>query len=346
MTSSIERERLDVDAVRDRERRRRLSAFLLAKRRGVAPSVTHVGDYARRENRVGGPFLQDEIAEALGVSMPWYAALELGSSIRPTSALLDRTATLFALSDEERVTLFRLGLRESVAPLDVPRQLAEAAAPSTYAAAPRSPAEIDDAAYELARIRERYHLTGAAEGGAARPRIVESWDRCRTFGVDPDTKRAPVHENVDELREANARLLRAADPILVYLADAFAGTGYAVIVSDAHGVLLDLAGDLDVRRTLSRLEYEVGNDWSEAAAGSNAIGTSIVDNRALQMFAAEHFCEGAVSFTCTAAPIYDPETRAITGVLDISGSYRLARPHLIGVVMQFALEIEERLGLL
>jgi glycerol kinase len=52
-----------------------------------------------------------------------------------------------------------------------------------------------------------------------------------------------------------------------------------------------------------------------------------------------------VTLTGTAAPIWDPTTREIVGVLDITGSYRLVRQHLIGVVMQATLEIEETLAL-
>jgi transcriptional regulator of acetoin/glycerol metabolism len=52
-----------------------------------------------------------------------------------------------------------------------------------------------------------------------------------------------------------------------------------------------------------------------------------------------------VRLTGTAAPIYDPATRSIAGILDITGSYELVRQHLIGVVMQATLEIEERLAL-
>jgi DNA-binding XRE family transcriptional regulator len=336
----------DLDAARDRERRRRLSAFLLGKRQAVASCTTHVADYARREDRVGHPFGQDEVAEALDVSREWYAALEVGSSIRPSTALLDRTATLFALSDDERVTLLRLGIREGAGALTPLRAIAQTAAPGAFVSALRSLGEIESTAYELACIRERYHLTGAARGGAARPRIVESWERCRALGVDPTRTNVPTRDDVEALREVNERLVRAADPVLVRLADAFGGTGYVVVLSDPHGYLIDLAGDLDVRRAFSRLEFDIGNDWSEAAAGTNAIGTAIADKRPLQMFAGEHFCEGTVRFTCTAAPIYEPRTRMIAGVVDISGSYRLARPHLLGVVMQAALEIEEHLALL
>jgi hypothetical protein len=55
----------------------------------------------------------------------------------------------------------------------------------------------------------------------------------------------------------------------------------------------------------------------------------LADGRPLQLMAAEHFCDGWRPFTCTA--------------LDISGDYRLVRRHLVGMVVECAYEVEERL---
>jgi transcriptional regulator with XRE-family HTH domain len=347
VTSALaESEASDGDAQRDYARRRRLAAFLLERRQGVKSDAQRVGPYARRDNRVGRPFTQEEVAEALDVSRQWYAALEMGSSIRPSTALVERIATLYALDADERVTLLRLAIREFAPVLGItPKPLNDPQNPTPFAAALRSPAAIDEAAYRLADIRERYHLTGACDGAPARPRIVHSWERCRRLAVEPTRKRAPIRDDLAERRERNERLLRAADPVVMHLADQFTGTGYVIVVTDADGLLLDLAGDLDARRKLERIDFVRGGDWSEAAVGTNAIGTAIADVRPLQLLAAEHFCDAPLPFTCTAAPICAPGTREIVGVLDITGAYALVRPHLLGVVMQSALEIEERLAL-
>jgi len=337
----------DLDLRRDEERRKELAAFLYGKRQRVDPSAACVGTYARRQNRIGRPFTQEEAAEALDVSRQWYAALEMGSSVRPSTALIDRIATVFALRDDERLTLYSLAIREFAFCLPSKPTILEGPSPSTaYAAAIESPAQIREAAYLLAQARDQYVLTGTAVGTSARSRIIESWDRCRRLGVDPSLKRAPIYGDLAERRAANERLLAAADPVLVHLADQFIGTGYVVVITDVDGRLLDVAGDLDARRRLSRIEFEPGSDWSEAAAGTNAIGTALADRRPLQLLAAEHFCDAPQPFTCTAAPICAPTTRKIVGVLDITGSYELVRPHLVGIVMQSALEIEERLALL
>lgn len=247
------------------------------------------------------------------------------------------------MAPEMEKRLFRLAIREFAVPLTSTSVLLGGASPdSAYVAAIRGPTDIDATATELARLRERYHVGGTS--GAMRPRIAQSWLRCRDLGVNPSRADAPMGASVDDLLTANERLLRAAGPIVRHLADEFAGTGYAVAVTDPQGYVLEVAGDLDLRLSLSRFNFDRGGDWSEPAIGTNAIGTAIADRRALQVLGAEHFCEAPVRFTCTAAPIFAPASSEIVGVLDISGSYKLLRPHLVGVIMQAALEIEEQLS--
>jgi len=336
----------EMDERRDRVRRTQLAALLVRKRRDVDPHAKHVGGYVRSDERIGRPFTQEEAAEALATSAPEYGALETAAPADASAELLDRIAALFSLRDDERAMLFRLAIRNFAVALTSTSLLLDGPSPnSAYVTAIASSSDIDAAARELTRIREQYH-EGGTSGGAVRPRIADSWRRCRELGVDPNLKNAPLHDAVDDLRSANERLLRAAGPTVARLTDDFAGTGYVVVVTDGRGRLLDLAADRDLRRVAARLNFACGGDWSEAAIGTNAIGTAIADRRPLQLLGGEHFCDAPIPFTCTAAPIYAPASGEIIGVLDISGAFELVRPHLVGVIMQAALEIEERLALL
>jgi transcriptional regulator of acetoin/glycerol metabolism len=255
---------------------------------------------------------------------------------------------------EERTTLFDLAIpelelgnaaRAASAPASRSRTgtILDDLPPCLASATAGCSAGIESAAHSLARARQHY-LAGTTGGLPTRSRIVASWNRCRRLGIDPDRKAAPYCGDLDERRRANAGLLRAAGPVVAYLADQFAGSGFVIVVTDADGVALELAGDLDTRRSLSRVDIEAGGDWSEAGAGTNAIGTALADRRPMQAWASEHFCEGPTALTCTAAPICVPGEREFAGALNVSASYKLVRPHLLGVVMQAALEIEEQLA--
>lgn len=207
--------------------------------------------------------------------------------------------------------------------------------------------DIDSAATAFAQDRERFLTCGSVTSPLTRTRILRSWGRSSALGVDSERHcvqyAARRDVEIAERREVCERVLRAGRDVLRYLSDRFCGTGYAVALTDASGCLLHLDAELQVRRRLAKFSFEPGGDWSESAAGTNAIGTAIADGRPIQLMGAEHFCAGWRYFTCTAAPIRDPDTGDCVAVLDVTGDYRLVRRYLVGAMLESALEIEEGL---
>lgn len=326
-----------------------LSTFIKEHRLRVNPESRRLGPWDRLPSRRGKPVTQEEVAESIGVSRVWYATLESQAGVRTSPALLDRLATALTLTTDERASLFNIALPElklenasaSSAPYvsDTQAQRQTAFAPMMTL-----PKHIEDAARAFSRMRERYLDIGSADESTLRPRIMNSWNRCRTSEVNPNKKHAPYCKDINERRVTNERLLRAADAIVFYLAGQFDDRGYVIFVSDPHGNLLKTVGCLSDLRKFSRHGIEEGCDLSEAGFGTNAVGTAIADQRPMQLLAGEHFCEGATWFTCSAAPIFVPGQRETAGVIDLSACYQVARPEVLGVVMHAALEIEERLA--
>jgi transcriptional regulator of acetoin/glycerol metabolism len=58
---------------------------------------------------------------------------------------------------------------------------------------------------------------------------------------------------------------------------------------------------------------------------------------------AEHYCDGWLGLTCTAVPIRSASSTDIVGVLDVTADYRQIRPHLLGMLSDYAVEIEQAL---
>lgn len=213
-----------------------------------------------------------------------------------------------------------------------------------------SPAEIERTARHLTAIRDGYLTTGTLASYIPRPLILQSWQRCQAMQVNPGTRIATLaiaHETeLQDLLAANELLIRAASPVMSYLIDFFADSGYAVVLSDASGCLLQVVGDAAIIRRLTRIDFVPGGKWSEQAAGTNAIGTTIADGHVVQLMAAEHFCDGWQDLTCTATPIRHPATGEIIGTLNITGNYRLIRPFLTSFLVASSLEIQQELRLL
>lgn len=89
-----------------------LRSFLRQARARISPLAPNLGPQARLPLRHGRIVSQEELAECIGVSRVWYAKLEAGIALRPSTALLDRLATALMLNPEERRTLFNLAVTE------------------------------------------------------------------------------------------------------------------------------------------------------------------------------------------------------------------------------------------
>jgi DNA-binding XRE family transcriptional regulator len=332
-----------------------LGAFLKQLRQQVDRHVLTLGPYRRLPDRLGKAVTQEEVAEALEVTRTWYALIE-AENARASPALLDRIGTIFALDAHDRLVLFQLGIpglaTSRPEPPDGTRTLNALSSQSLtrLGLTIGSLSEIEHTAKRLASLRATFLSEGDAQSLPVRARIVNSWTRCLAAGIDAAQRTAPLCFTRDaelaELREENERLLRAARGVVAYLTTELADSGYAVVLVDRKGCILELTGDADVRRRLERLMFLPGGLWSEAAAGTNAVGTALADGRPFQLLAGEHFCDGWQDYSCTAAPIRDPRSFEIVGLIDITGNYKLIRSHLLPLIMQCAFLIEEELTLL
>ena len=84
------------------------------------------------------------------------------------------------------------------------------------------------------------------------------------------------------------------------------------------------------------MNFAVGALWSESGAGTNAIGTALAADHAVQVFAAEHFNEVVQAWTCAAAPVHDPDTGEVLGVIDLTSKMSTVHPHSFAVAVATA----------
>ncbi|MEY2440732.1 MAG: hypothetical protein QOJ46_158, partial [bacterium] len=175
--------------------------------------------------------------------------------------------------------------------------------------------------------------------------IVDSWLRSREAGVDP-TGRLPARSIV-ELDGARAMwdehpLQEASRLIEQCMAETLLDADNLLVVSDADGMLLSISGDTRLRnRAADDMNFVEGALWSESSAGTNAIGTAVAAGHAVQVFAAEHFTEPVQRWTCSAAPVIDPDTGKIVGIIDLTGDFSVVNPLSLAVVVATARAVEE-----
>ncbi len=192
----------------------------------------------------------------------------------------------------------------------------------------------------------QYVENGNIDIGILRPEVANSWQRCRNLKVDP-FRENESGVNQLELRQrlyAKQRLMQAARPFMENLYNFVRASGFQVILTDEFGFLLDVLGDTEIVSQTRQVDLCPGGDWSEASKGTNAIGTAIAERKPVQIHAWEHFSQQLHFLTCSAAPIFDPEG-ALIGVLDITGDYRYANSHTLGMVVAGVNAIENQLSL-
>ena len=103
-------------------------------------------------------------------------------------------------------------------------------------------------------------------------------------------------------------------------------SGVVVAVGDAAGRLLWVEGDAHVRALTGGMGFVAGTSWSEEAVGTSAPGTALRLDRSVQIRGAEHFNRLVQPWSCTAAPVHDPETRRLIGVIDVTGGDEVVTP--------------------
>ncbi len=177
--------------------------------------------------------------------------------------------------------------------------------------------------------------------------IHESWRRCQESSVNPYTTRINMvldEKALGELLKRNADLIETSRPFMQNLYGFVRGSGFVVALFDERGYLLEVIGDADVVERIKRGNFVPGACWSEEEAGTNGCGTVLKMDRPVQVFATEHYCVNSHKWTCSGAPIHDPDGDLI-GVIDMTGPYLNANPHTLGMVAAAAYAIENDMRL-
>ncbi|WP_067196043.1 GAF domain-containing protein [Microbacterium sp. XT11] len=161
-----------------------------------------------------------------------------------------------------------------------------------------------------------------------RPLVRESWERSWRGRVGPEG--APSLELAeDELERYRIThpLASAMDMIRsLLLPGEVQDSGVIVAVGDQAGRLLWVEGDHRVRSLTGNMGFVEGANWSEDVVGTAAPGTALLLGESVQIRGAEHYNRLVHPWSCTAAPVRDPETQRVLGVIDITGGDEVVTP--------------------
>lgn len=170
---------------------------------------------------------------------------------------------------------------------------------------------------------------GAGRGGASLtdPKaanesvIVRSWGRCwDDYRIDRSTRSDPAvveQQRLNECVDRYGEFVQLARAEMHTLYQQIAGSGYALLLTDADGLILDYVGDPTLKRTFQSAGLWRGAIWSEANEGTNGVGTCIAERRPVTVHRDQHFRSRHNMLSCSGAPILDAHGE-LFAVLDAS----------------------------
>jgi transcriptional regulator of acetoin/glycerol metabolism len=176
---------------------------------------------------------------------------------------------------------------------------------------------------------------------SVREAIAKSWKRSRLSGVKPGQFAPPY---IVTGAEQDHRLLRAARPVLQRLGEQLSDCKISLAVTNPHATIAERwVTNRHLERQLDRIMLAAGFSYAEEHVGTNAIGTALEQGGSVAVAGGEHFADAFQDMGCAAAPIHDPRTGRVLGIIDLTSMDRNFNPVMLPVVLQAAADVEQRL---
>ncbi|MFP5022389.1 sigma-54-dependent Fis family transcriptional regulator [Pseudonocardia phyllosphaerae] len=176
--------------------------------------------------------------------------------------------------------------------------------------------------------------------GAVPDHVAASWRRSVSHGVCPSAVQSPYFDALD----FDSRLVRCAEPVMEQLAEQIGEIPMCVALTDGKArILARKDGSRSFARVTDRVYFAAGFGYAEESVGTNGVGTVLGSGRPVHIVGAEHYVDMLQPFACTGAPVHDPFTGRIEGVLDISCFADHSSPVLFSLVRSAAARIERNL---
>lgn len=162
--------------------------------------------------------------------------------------------------------------------------------------------------------------------GGPRPEVARSWHRSARH-VAPDRGQAPmVAEDRAGERWRESPLSAAVAALGDELPRIVTSGGFIAAVTDEHGTILFTHGSHWMRDRAAKVHFAPGGCWDERSIGTNALALALSSAAPCEVFSAEHFSQALHDWVCYSAPIIEPRTGRMHGVIDLSTTWDRAHP--------------------
>lgn len=202
---------------------------------------------------------------------------------------------------------------------------------------------------DIARAWESFTDCGDVHASkAVRQVIRQGWLKSRDSGIRPDIERARTVISELEIEEKirTEDLGRAGVPVLEELSDCLKDTQHVIVLADPAGRIFYSVGHRQVQDKLEHINFRPGGAWSEQDVGPNGVGTPLSIGRPEVVMGHEHYCQGWHPWVCYGAPILDPATQKILGVVDITGPVKNVNWEAMALAISVAHSVQSGVSVL
>ncbi|AXY09596.1 sigma-54-dependent Fis family transcriptional regulator [Bacillus anthracis] len=183
---------------------------------------------------------------------------------------------------------------------------------------------------------------GVLDSNRINERISESWHRCKQANVNPHmNKGQKILSSIffQDQKKKSEIFLDIAIPQIQHMRKTIDELQMMALLIDPDGYVLSLSGNKQTLKRAKHINFVEGVKWTEAAVGTNAIGTALQIEEAIMISGTEHYSVASHSWSCAAAPIHNDDGKLI-GVLDFSCPIEFSHPYMLGMVTSIAHAIE------
>ncbi|MBP7666584.1 MAG: hypothetical protein KA774_07045 [Burkholderiaceae bacterium] len=197
----------------------------------------------------------------------------------------------------------------------------------------------------LQTVRGHYRVSPWIQPRDDEAPLLRSWQRCHDAGMREHERvsfELVSRAQLSALDDAHGDLVRAARPETERLAQALRGTGSAVLMFNARGVVIDrLCHEAAAPAPLLQATRK-GVNLAERCVGTSAPAIALAEGLPYLVGRDAHFFDNVRPFFCVAAPIDSPDGRRL-GALDITTYDQVPGFDVFSLVMDTAAGIENGL---
>jgi transcriptional regulator of acetoin/glycerol metabolism len=196
------------------------------------------------------------------------------------------------------------------------------------------------ASRRIAAARIAFLTSGGAVGGVVPDLVEASWRRSYSAGVNAATVEARYHADLD----MSSRLVRCSEPVIERLSQEAAALPLSIALTDGHARILTRTDtDRTIGAMLEKVAFAPGFDYTEGGVGTNGVGTVFESGQPVHIIGPQHFHERLQPFSCAGAPIRDPISGRVEGVLDITSLAEQSSPLMQTLARSAAHDIAQNL---